>query len=233
MISDERLMAYVDGEIDAEERAAIEAALADDEALRVRLAGERGLRHGLGALYDPVLDEPLPGRLTALLEQPAGRVLELGRPQRPRWRWAAPAAIAASLVVGVLVGQVWAPIAPKSAEGSMLQAQGALAVALETQLASTQDPSAALRIGISFRGPDGAPCRTFETAEAAGLACRADGGWRLRLVTAGSGAQRTQYQQAGSPDALVMTAAQALIVGEPMDARQEREARDGGWRSVR
>lgn len=234
MITQEQLMAYVDGEALAETRAEVEAALAEDETLRRRLAEERRLRRHMANLYAPALTEPVPDRLTALLRGEETNVVAFKRPNPASspspWRWlATAAAVAASLVLGVFVGQRLDIRQAGTQDASMLRAKGPLATVLQTELASSQSAAAPIRIGISFTGPDGQPCRTFETGDAAGLACRSDGEWRLALVASTPSPRASEYQQAGSAAGLVMSAAQEMIVGEPMSAAQERQARDAGW----
>src|SRR5581483_10390293 len=63
--SDETLMAYADGELDAAERAAIERALDSDPALAARVAQHQALRSDVFAAFAPILDEPVPPALTA------------------------------------------------------------------------------------------------------------------------------------------------------------------------
>jgi len=232
MITQEQLMSYVDGEASAETRAEVEAALAADETLRRRLAEERRLRRHMANLYAPALTEPVPDRLTGLFRGEETNVVAFKRPNPAPspWRWlATAAAVAASLVLGVFVGQQLDMRQAGAQEASMLRAQGPLATALQTELASSQSAAAPIRIGISFTGPAGQPCRTFETADAAGLACRSDGEWRLALLASTPSPRASEYQQAGSAAGLVMSAAQEMIVGEPMSAAQERQARDAGW----
>jgi hypothetical protein len=238
MITQEQLMSYVDGEASAETRAEVEAALAADETLRRRIAEERRLRRHMANLYAPALTEPVPDRLTGLFRGEETNVVAFKRPNPAPapspspspWRWlSTAAAVAASLVLGVFVGQQLDMRQAGAQEASMLRAQGTLATALQTELASSQSAAAPIRIGISFTGPDGQPCRTVETADAAGLACRSDGEWRLALLASTPSPRASEYQQAGSAAGLVMSAAQEMIVGEPMSAAQERQARDAGW----
>ncbi|HXF54334.1 MAG TPA: hypothetical protein VNK52_09450 [Hyphomicrobiaceae bacterium] len=63
-ISDSTLMAYADGELDPALRSAVEARLAVDPAMRVRLAAftQTG-REELSALFDPTMREAVPARL--------------------------------------------------------------------------------------------------------------------------------------------------------------------------
>ena len=46
----------------------------------------------------------------------------------------------------------------------------------------------------------------------------------------GSRAAGTDYRQAGSGDATLLGAAQAMMAGEPLDAAGEVSARQRGWR---
>jgi hypothetical protein len=89
-------------------------------------------------------------------------------------------------------------------------------------------------IGLSFRDHDGRWCRTFAlagTPSRAGMACRdADRRWQLsHLVDAGAADAGLRQAATAMPPA-VLVAVDARIAGEPLDAEQERRARDGGWR---
>jgi anti-sigma factor RsiW len=62
-ISDEILMAYADGELNAATRASVEAAMQDDPEIRKRVAHHRALRETMRGAFSSVLDEPVPDRL--------------------------------------------------------------------------------------------------------------------------------------------------------------------------
>jgi hypothetical protein len=242
--SDETVMAYADGELDAAHRAALEAAMATDPQLAQRVARHRALRARLRAALDPVLDEPLPERLLASVRgAPAPRhaasVVALKRKAAPRWSWPQWSAIAASLIGGVLLGPLLlrAPAGPAlvTRDGQVL-ASGALARALSEQLASHQPPGAPVHIGVSFRDRNGDYCRTFvlrEQGTLAGLACRGHEAWRLQVLaqTAVQPATAAGYRPAGSTlPASVARTLDELIAGEPLDAAGESAARERGWR---
>lgn len=241
--SDQTLSAYVDGELDAATRAALEAAMATDPQLAGRIAQQRALRERVRGAFAPVLTEPVPERLLASVRSaPAGTraadVIAFAARPRPRWSWPQWGAIAASLIVGVLLGPLVlrpaAPQAPLETSGGRLLASGVLAHALSQQLASAQPRDAPVAIGVSFRGRSGGYCRSFvlnETQPLAGLACREGPGWAVlalaRSELRGSGGG---YTQAGSalPPAVSRTL-EELIVGEPLDAAGEAAARAHGW----
>jgi len=67
-ITDEQLMAYADGELDAEARRHIDAALASDPALAAALEKHRRLRRRVNEAFDPILAERVPDRLVSTLK---------------------------------------------------------------------------------------------------------------------------------------------------------------------
>lgn len=235
-IDEDMLTAFADGELDGEARAAVERALAADPVLRAQLEAQKRLRATLSAHYRPVASEEVPERLLAMLgAAPAGdevASLSAARERRrapTRWSWGNYGAIAATLAVGIIAGQLIPSSGPVGTESGMLVAQGGLANALETQLASAQPVDAATRIGVSFADGEGRLCRTFDGASLSGLACRGEDKWMLVMTTAPTGATAsTVYRQAGSSP--VLETAQELMAGAPLDAAQERAARDAGWR---
>jgi len=232
-IDDDMLMAFVDGELDEVSRARVERAVAEDSALQARLEQQQRLRDRLATHYGPTLEEAVPERFRAMLETnvvpfPAAAP----RPARPLWQ--ALTALAATLLLGLMVGRtLLAPAAgPFAVENGTMVASGALAEALETRLASAQPRDAATRIGVTFARNDGRPCRTFDSQAAAGIACRTGDRWQVMMTAAGAGPQGGDYRQAGSENLLVQQAAQEMMAGEAYDDAAERRARDSGWRST-
>lgn len=242
--SDETLMAYADGELDAATRAAVETALAGDPDLARRVAQHRALRERLRGAFDPVLEEPLPERLLSAAR--AGPVAHTGNvtplrrrsPAAPRWTWRQWSALAASLIVGVLLGPLlWQPPASEmlNARDGQLVAGGALARALSGQLAGNQPADAPVQIGVSFRARSGDYCRTFALrakSALAGVACREHSAWRLQVLAAAQppAAAAGDYRPAASalPPA-VARSVDELIAGEPLDAAAEAAARGRAW----
>jgi len=237
--SDETLMAYADGELDPQTAAAVETAMRSDPQIVQRIAQHRALRGRLRAAFDPVLSETVPERLALArtTATPASNVaaLRLRRPS-PRWSWREWAAMAASFIVGALVViplMRGARIEPLAMRDGHLVANGVLASALSHQLASTQAAGDPVQIGVSFRSRAAQYCRSFtlrEVAPLAGLACREGADWRVRaLAPATPGGAGGEYRQAASPPAAVVTAIDAEIQGEALDAAHERAARDRAW----
>lgn len=236
---DEQLMAYVDGELAPDDAARVEAAIASDPAVAEAVARARALRARLRDAFDPLLDEPVPEHLRALAlgaaPAPAANVHALPVPRRRRWALPEWTALAAALALGVAVSQLLGDRAasPLQSEDGRLLASGGLAEALQSRLGT--EAGDGLHIGITFRDRDGGYCRGFRVGgdqDLAGFACRTgDGRWQVPVVVAVAPAGAGELRQAAAamPD-LVLAEMDARIVGEPLDAAQEREARDAGWR---
>lgn len=234
MTHDEQaIAAYVDGELDELAARRLAQQAEQDPELAAAIARQRSLRTRLAAHFAPVLDEAVPDRLTALLklddkidDSLAARRAARAEVQRLRFAPAHWGAIAASLVLGLAVGnQLLTPAGPVAVEGGALIAAGPLADALDTQLASAQG-AADTRIGLTFRAQDGRWCRSFERSDVSGIGCRNGGAWRLERAQPGTAA--SDYRQASSGS--LAAAAAAMMAREPADAAAEKAARDGGWR---
>ena len=248
-LPDETVMAYVDDELDAASRARVEAAMAADPEIRAQLKTQIELRARLRASFDPVLSEPVPERLLQTLEQkstvPSAGITDLAdlratkqeRLQaRRRWSLAQFAAVAASLIIGVLIGQRTLTSARQnvleSREGQLV-ASALLDEALTRQLASNQADAAPVHIGMTYRDNSGAFCRTFTLIQdgAAGIACRSGDAWRVEMLTRATPAASGTYRAAASelPEA-VRRAVETSISGDPLDAEAERAAQSSRWR---
>ncbi|WP_176591301.1 anti-sigma factor [Sphingobium sp. EM0848] len=227
-IDEAMLIAWVDGELDEVTRRRVDRAVAEDPALAERLEMHRRLRDRLSGHYAPVEAEQVPPAMRALLEENA-KLVPLTRPAAPRWQnWGIGGAIAASLVLGLGIGhQLRGPSGPVAVNNGAMVAQGELASALDTQLASAQD-GAAIRIGLSFQRKGGGWCRSFEGQAVAGVACREGQGWQVQQLVPGAG-QGTAYRQASSGDARIMATIDALMAGAPADAAREKAAKEGKW----
>lgn len=232
---DEVLMAYADDELDAGTRAAVDAAMAADPEIARRVAQHKALRNRFHSAFSKVLDEPVPARLRPRSDN----VVPLRRRQARRSMWPQWTAIAASLIVGAIIGRL-ALIRPDNSgpiatTGGQLLASGALAGALTDQLASAQTAADPVRIGVSFRSKSRQYCRTFALASPAtiaGVACRAADGWRIGALarTEPQSGDSGSYRQAASamPPA-VLAAVNSQIAGEPLDAAAEAAARARHW----
>jgi len=222
---------FVDGELDDLTARRIAREAEADPALAAEIARHRALKNRLATHYAPIAEEPVPGRLRALLaaDDKVDTSLAARREtKRPRFAPIHWGAIAASLALGLTIGlKPWMPAADVATEQGTLVASGPLARTLDTQLASNQPQNVGIRIriGLSFRDREGRYCCSFESATLDGIGCRDDGRWQLERTARGSRA--SAYRQAASGE--LATAAAAMMVGDPLDAAAERTARDRGW----
>jgi hypothetical protein len=245
---DAAIHAYVDGVLDADAAARLEADSSSDAALAARIARQRELRASLKAEFDPVLDEPIPQRLRDALAGPgpSSVVAPIGTARkeraaatRPRWSLREWGAVAATLAFGVLVGSLLfrgSSSLPLETQRGRLVAAGDLDAALSTQLAGAAPQGAPARIGLSFRAADGEYCRTFSLeAGTSGLACRREGRWAVELLE-GAAAQPAppgNFRQASSALSPAMLGAiKALGAGEPLTTDEERQRIGSGWEAA-
>ncbi len=225
MIETGTIVAYVDGELDAEAAAAVEAAARADPAIAEAIEAHRRLRETLFAAFAPIAEEPVPDRLVAAAQPPAPVVsLDAVRARRR------PLLVQAGALAACLVAAVGITLTLAQPQGDFrsspggLMAQGQLAHALSSQLAS--EDQGATRIGLTFRDKTGAVCRTFSTRTSDGLACRSGDKWRIDALARNEGT--TEFRQAASP--LIMSAAEDRMAGDAFDAGAEKAARDRNWR---
>jgi len=237
---DEILMRRIDGELSPEESERIDAAARVDPELAARLAAMRGLRTAAREAF-PVEVDPRdlalarligaaePARTSAL----AGVRRALADALAPRraviWGGLATAGFVGGLLLGPLLGG--------SDEGMRIQPGGELADAglvrvLDSRLAADGADDQGRAIGLTFRDGEGRWCRTFRAGEAGltGLACRQGDGWAMRALapmTPTTGEVRTAGAETPG---VVLSAVDATLTGDTLDAAAEARARDSGWR---
>lgn len=201
-LDEETLMAYVDGQLDRQRAAEVEALLAEDAEARATVHMFQDSAAKVRQAFDDILREPVPARLLAAVNAPAaGKVsdVRLAR-RRSRWRffpqtaWAQAAAVA--LLIGAGAGYLTAQWPPHNVEQSARFA--AVDPLLNEVLETTASGAAHIRrepaTGVSreilplltFRDTNGQFCREFESSLAVrdgqqvhyGVACRTQGVWQ-------------------------------------------------------
>jgi anti-sigma factor RsiW len=106
--SDETLIVYLDGELDADARSEVESWLEADAELRDRVAALAASAEALRAAFEPVLHEPVPERLLAAARgTPAAEIVNFKAAQKPprplmQRPWARFAMAAG--IIGLLIG---------------------------------------------------------------------------------------------------------------------------------
>jgi hypothetical protein len=246
-VPDEEVFAFVDGELPPEAMARIEAAMATDPQLALRVETQRALRRLLSSAHAGALRGTPPEALGATIAakpSPPSKPAEViafpgpqakkakdkAKPREPKPPRPAGASgggvpawvgLAACLIVGLVIGRLAAPppVTLSGADDPLPIAAGPLAKALNTQ---PSGPTAGpVRIALSFKTASGVYCRAFQAsgrAPLAGIACREADAWRVKAVG-----------PAGSAPAIV----NAMIVGPPLDAAGEAKARVDGWKPAR
>jgi hypothetical protein len=241
--------AYLDGELDDDARARIDAAVAADPVLAERLARDLRLQARVRDAFAGALDEPVPVRLQAMLEAaPAeqatatppthdiGNVVALPRRNShrrmlPAWLGYAAAAVLAVIAIDGAWRQTQSPV--RLSDGDLV-AGGVLADELDRGLASAPNAASSVSIGLTFRSHDGRICRSFtyrEDTALSGLACRHNDMWRLSALGGAfqdAGGKWSQASAAMAPE--LQAAIDGAIAGETFDAEAERAARDDDWR---
>jgi len=255
-ITDEQLMAYADGELDAPMREVVEAALAADPDLVARLAEHEALRASVRRAFASELDEPVPARLReALKPEPrapapvvslashrqaaAARSREAAN--EPGWSaWTRWGAWAASVAAAVFIGHAyWPGGGASSPEGFALQgdgrllARGEVETALNTQTAGAKPLGASVAVPLSFVDRSGRYCRSFTTAAHAGLACREEQDWAVQMLVQAApsnGASEGARQAATALPSTLLAEIDQRIEGPALDANAEQQALQRGWR---
>jgi len=240
---DETLMAYADGELEPAKRAAIEAAMAQDPDLALRVTQQRALRAKLANAFGKVLEQPVPDRLEAAaragVKTEAGRGNVLKFPARsarapsPPWRAREWVAMAASLLLGVLLS--WRLLGPdagvfEAGKGGLL-ARGELARALDQQLASEQRGDEPVSIGLTFKAREGNYCRSFvlRSAQTAGLACRVGSEWQVAATDSSVASQGGMQQASSAFPPSILRIIESRMEGTVLDAEKEKSAQQGAW----
>jgi hypothetical protein len=237
-LSPETLSAFIDGELPFDEARRVEAALQDRPDLLAYVEQQHALRMGLIDALAPSMDAPIPDRfLTALAETPVSLRWRIShafsqamQPRNLIWSgMPAAAALACGLLIGVAIERGAGADMVAGSQGALI-AHGALADALSNKLASEAAPGPS--VGVSFRAKDGRYCRTFETTNNAGVACRDTQSWAIAALSAAPAEANGQaaYRPAASamPD-IIRKAVSGMIDGAPFDAAAERNARNNGW----
>jgi hypothetical protein len=232
----ETLMAYADGELDAQTRREIEAEMAVDPQVAQEVERHRAMRAEVGGAFAGVLEEAVPDRLLRAAKKTAPKT---DQPARRQWSWPEWTSMAASLLIGVLAGRTLldrphtvSGIIASGVDGRII-ASGALAQALSEQLSSQDNKD--IDIGLSFRAKSGEYCRTFGANASnlvVGFACRDAEVWRIDMLSTPPRTEsRGDYRMASTQlPAPILQAIAARMQGEALDADEEAVARQRRWR---
>ena len=230
-ITPEDIAAFADGELSGEREAQVAAAIEADPELAQQVERHISLKAMLAGHYAPVLDQPVPDRLAAMLSRPqpaevvdfsAAREQRESKRRLPHWGWIAGPVLAASLALAVFL--------PGQRGEAPAYADTQLAGVLDDRLVADQSPGDETRVLLSFRSEEGRYCRAFSGSAGGGIACRDEAGWKLEALGEGSEGASTDYRMAGAGDAEILALAQEMAAGPALDAQGEQAAREQGWR---
>jgi hypothetical protein len=235
MITEEQLMAYLDGALPPDKAGQVSMVLSQDPDLRKLMEDELAVRQSVALAYAPVIAERVPDRLMRPFERSAPRAHTrwFSRFFMQGWHVTTALPAAASLALGLFLGGSLLSTSTSPPSDGFASLDPVVVKALDEQMVANQTLQDQVQIGISFTSLDGAVCRTYQNASHAGIACRAGEQWQARLLAKVETGRSGEMQQANSATALVMGVAQDMISGEPMDAGQEQTARNSGWQTGR
>lgn len=258
-ISDEMLMAYVDGELHGSDRAAVENYLSNVPGGVERLRIFERTGRGLSDLFDQPMREPVPQRLLDAVK-PTAEVVSFDPAKRANWRqeiasW--PLALAASLTILAAVGSAYwlssqSGRAPNGNVGIEVAGNGAriasqaVASVLDTIASGTTAPisvdgqGAAIKPVFTFATAGDGFCRqylitTHDNTAYGSVACKLpDGSWRVEVQEAFDGPASSDGKIApasghAGPKSVEDTV-DRLIDGDVLDLEAERAVMARGWR---
>jgi len=239
-VTDEMLMAYVDGELDRTAAEDVRRAAESDATLARRANAFRATRGMAKNAYASIKSEPVPEKLiAAVLGGGNSNVVPLRRTWTRTWtrtlatRAALPLAASIALLAGL--GGYW--IALQSPPGgddlfggrAIAQALGQTPSGVERTL-RTAGGEARLRTLATYR-VEGGVCRTFEVASGShdvvrGVGCARGSDWRVDVAVAAGGSDSFPPASSGAP-AAVDAYLDALDAEGPLSAEEEEALAKG------
>lgn len=240
-ISNEKLAAFADGELDEDEAADVGRALADDELLRARLARLISVDDQLRVAFAAADDADVPPQLARMLEiKPSPvRPSVYGRARR----WIPAGAAVAAGVAGLAIGGL---IPAQGDDDAWLKPDGAALVLAGPALEAADRTPSGTRLAagplsaepvLSFQAGDGRLCRELSIegpkSAAHAIACRQDDVWRVEALVQGPKQVQVEgYRPAGAVRDPALEAVQKRLgIDSVLDAKAEDAAIAGGWRA--
>jgi hypothetical protein len=250
-LTDELLVAYVDDELDSQQRAMVSAVL-DRNAVLSRRADEMRLARDLLREAFPLQsDAAVPVRIDSAATQLAAACAghRWSSRKAPGFRVRRSHAIAAGLVLCTVAASYFVLRPAGDEQRPMVTAlteigpenplHGVLESTASAQLIKVPGEDAAVRAVLTFRAKDGRFCREFEiladSGSSTGIACREEGHWRTEVLASGAAIATggNNYTPAGGSDeAAVAEVFDGLVQGEPLGIDEETRLLAAGWRTA-
>lgn len=249
-ITNEQIMAYVDGQLPPDQVPQVEAAIAGSEDYRAIADGHRKIALAVRMAYDDIMRDPIPDRILAEFDRPPpAQVIRpsFGRVASPPIALAASLALAAGLGMALIWqslhstgGNAPARIAEPAHHG--VAARGTLASALDTMGASKmlQSPAGERITPVAtYPQKGGGWCRDYRmTGQGAtgfaGIACRDGGseGWQIVVHmpwTPPAAVANKDIVPGGPAPEAVDAIAEQKQGGTPLTAAEEAALIARGW----
>lgn len=242
-ISDEKLSAFLDAELPADEMEAIRQQLILDDSLSNRLAELAMVDERIAQHYASIDTRPMPAAITELLAQeppasaevinfPLWKRFQRGLQNRLQQHAAVAACTALALGFGL------AQLMPAN-NHSQVSNWNAITQALESTtsgIESTLADGKKIKPRLTFINLEGNYCRQFtlfdRSTRAENIACRSNGEWQLTMtVYSADTAQSGDYQTA-TGGSLVDNALDVIMHGDAFDAQAEAQAMAQHWEIV-
>lgn len=223
---DQRIAAYLDGQMDPAQAAAFEAELGRDAELSDRLmrwgANDDLLRAAFAGSDASGADAAFAARVG--LAEPAAIVAANDNASGwQRWRWPTAVGVAAAVMLAVLIGMPRGDRAPDD-------------LAALDRLASLERGGDLVPL-LTARAADGRFCREFIRPggrdPGRGIACRSGTGWTQEAFVRGGIAapdEERMMPAAGPQAAALDRAYERLGLGDPLTNAQEKVVIAGGWK---
>ncbi|BEV01034.1 hypothetical protein [Novosphingobium olei] len=216
--TEERLAAYLDGAMTADEEAAFDREIAADVVL-ARLALERRDRDRQLADRAPRRTPSVEPEIVERLSRGHARPQTVAAPRPGAWSWKRLAMIVAAMAM-VAAGVVSA-LRPRAAKSAADPVSLALEGTPSGRTAHLADGRMLTPV-LTVRAADGSWCREYTLARASGLACRRNGRW----VTEAQGDAASSGNSAPSP--AIEDAYRRIGATSPLGADEEM-ALVGNW----
>lgn len=225
-VTDEMLMAFVDGETDAATAAMVARALAADAGLAARAEKFRASRALVREAFGDARREPVPEALVEAVAR-AGRTGEVvAFPPRRMLRLALP--LAASLAVGFglagyLLGQGGTGTSDPMGRAAIAEALAGTKAG-ESRPVAISGEEARLRTLATYRIEEGL-CRSFDLSGTrialSGVGCDRGAGWTLDLTVARGGGDGLYAPASGAALASIDAYLDTLEASAPLTAEEE------------
>jgi len=251
MITDEKLSAFISGDLGADEREEIHRMIDTDDTIAKRVSAFKLADDAVAAAYRGFVDEPVSKKVLALLKErkngvsSAKALAERSRAILPGLfqQWVGPITALVALAVGFAA--IFFSFANTANEPAMLVAgaikkDNPLHYVLETTPSAntvqiSESGAASITPVLTFRSQSGQYCREFIFVEHQrgyrGAACRENDVWTVRIiVTTGPAADRNALRTAAGPtDQTFNHAMRGLIEGSPLTAKEETDLLNSNW----